>query len=89
MALFTVWVLTPFAALSSAQAAAMRWPSRSRLAIHGVTLAVTLLSLVIYGNVVFGPPRPQPAAWFVVLPPASCVAIAIVVAAAKLSSRRT
>jgi len=61
-----------------------------RTALYTITLALTLGSLAIYGNVAFGPPRPKPAFAFLMVPLASWLAIAFVVpTAAMLSRRRT
>ena len=82
--LFTVWVLTPFVALAYAHTIAKGWPARAQASVYSVMLILTLGSLGIYGYVVLGPPRPQPAFVFLVVPLASWLMIVI----AALISRR-
>ena len=51
-------------------------------------LALTLGSLAVYGVVALGPPRPKPAFVFLVVPLASWLLIAIVLAIAVRRSGR-
>jgi hypothetical protein len=88
IALFTVWVLSPFAVLAAGLAASRRWSFRIRQVLYVVTIAVALGSLALYGDVALNP-RPQPAFLFIVVPPASWLVIAIAAAAAALLSNRT
>ncbi len=76
--LFTVWVLSPFAALVYAHRMAKRWPAGAQAASYSLMLILTLGAFSIYGYVVFGPPRPQPAFVFLAVPLASWVLIFIV-----------
>ena len=71
LALFALWVLSPFVALGLAYAASTRWSVVSRATYHGVVLLFTLATLAIYGNVVFGPSRAKSAFMFIVVPPAT------------------
>lgn len=91
MAMFTLWVVAPFVALGWAHRRSARWPDLTRQAMQVVTFVVALGSLAIYGQVAFGPPRPTPAAAFLLVPAGSwlLVAIAAVVGAvvARLRSR--
>jgi hypothetical protein len=75
--LFAIWVLSPFAALAAAHAVSSHWSRPTRATLYSLTLAVTLVSLSIYGTVALGPPRPQEAFVFVVVPPASWLLIAV------------
>jgi hypothetical protein len=88
LALFTLWVISPFIALASANALLKRWPVHARAALHSVMLIVTLGSLAIYADVALGPPRAKTAAVFVVVPPSSWLVTAIVVSIAALVSHR-
>jgi len=88
IALFTIWVLAPFAALVFANVVSRSWPVLTRVALYGVTLVITLGSLAIYGVVAFGPPRPKPAFAFLVVPLVSWLLIVIVVRAAAFISGR-
>src|SRR5665213_1757346 len=74
MAMFVVWVLSPYAMLG--------WlttkPSagRNRGILAAVILLLSFLPPVIYGAVALGPPRPNTAASFLMVPAASWLAIA-------------
>lgn len=86
LALFGIWVLSPFTALVCASLVSKRWRVLTRTALYGVTLVLTLGSLTIYGDVAFGPPRAKPAFAFLVVPLASWLLIAIVVPIAAIAS---
>jgi len=88
LALFTVWVLSPFVALVWASAVSKRWQVLTRAALYTVMLVLTLASLALYGDVAFGPPRAKPAFLFLVVPLASWLLIATVVPLAALISGR-
>ena len=88
LVLFALWVLSPFMALVWANLVSTRWTDRTRATLHGLMLVLTIGTLAIYGAVAFGPPRAQAAFVFVVVPPASWVPIAIVVAIARRISGR-
>lgn len=75
LALFAIWVLSPFVGLVVAASGSQRWLVAARASVHVVTLVIALGSLAIYGRVAFGPPRPRPAAAFLVVPLASWVLI--------------
>ena len=66
--LFTIWVLSPFVGLALAANVSKRWSALTRATLYGVMLILTLGSLVIYGDVALGPPRPKPAFMFLVVP---------------------
>lgn len=88
--LFTIWVLSPFVALLLADRVSKRWSVLTRATLHGVMLIVTLGSLAIYGYVAVSPPRPKPAAVFLLVPLGSWLLLAIVVPIAGfLSGRRS
>jgi hypothetical protein len=77
LALFTGWVLAPFFALACSHVAAKRWSEPARILLATLTLAVALCSTAIYGYVAFGPPRAKPAFFFLVVPFASLILIAL------------
>jgi hypothetical protein len=77
--LFTVWVLSPFAALLWADVLSKYWSVVARATLHAAALVIALGSLAIYGVVALGPPRPQPAFWFLIVPLASWLLMAVVV----------
>jgi hypothetical protein len=86
LVLFTIWVLSPFAALIIANLVSKRWSVLTRSTLYCLMLALALGSFAIYGNVAFGPPRAQPAAAFLVVPLASWLLIATVIPIAALIS---
>ncbi|PYQ00916.1 MAG: hypothetical protein DMF82_20765 [Acidobacteria bacterium] len=86
MALFAVWVLSPFVGLGLAASRSPRWSVATRATVHVVMLVVALGSLAIYGQVAFGPPRPKPASAFLLVPLGSWVLIAATVGIAALRS---
>jgi hypothetical protein len=88
LVLFTVWVLSPFAALLWANMASRRWSRAARAAVYCVTIFLTLASLAVYGNVVMHPPKSRAAFVWVVVPPASWVVLTIVISIAAVTSRR-
>ena len=88
IALFTVWELSPFVALACAHVLSKHWPVLTRAALYSVMLVLALGSVAIYGVVALGPPRPQPAFVFLVVPLASWLLIAIALAIAALISGR-
>ena len=88
MALFVVWVLSPFVAVIWAHVVSRRWSVLNRSILYIAILILTLGSLASYGAVAFGPPRPKPAFVFLVVPLASWLLFAIVVLAAAFLSAR-
>jgi uncharacterized membrane protein YhaH (DUF805 family) len=88
LALFVIWVVSPFVLLAWANLVSKRWSGATRVALYVVTFVITLASLAIYGNLVM-PPAGSPRAFvFVAVPPASCLLMAIVLIAALVSRRR-
>ena len=85
--LIGMWVLLPYDALTIANILSPRWPELVSATLNGLTFVVTLVSLAIYATVAFGPPRPKPAFFFVLLPPLSLVLIAISLLIARTKSR--
>jgi hypothetical protein len=86
--LIGLWVMSPFVLLALCDRLAKRWPQLSRATIHVLALVLTLGSLVIYQAVAFGPPRPKPAFFFVLIPPISWLVIATGLVTAALVSRK-
>ena len=89
LGVFAVWVLAPFAALIAAEVYARRWSSFGQSTIHLVALIVAAVSPLVYGSVAMGPPRPQPAFYFLVVPAASWLLIIITLITAAVTSRKT
>ena len=87
MVLFSIWVLSPFAALIFAGRASKSWPVLAQNALLAVTLFVTLGSLAIYADVAFGTPWAKPASGFLMVPLVSWALIAIVILTARFGGR--
>jgi hypothetical protein len=88
LVLFAGWVLSPFIGLGLADRISKGWSVPTRATLHAVMLVVTLGSLAMYGRVAFGPPRPTPAAMFLVVPVGSWLLAAIAVPLAAFISGR-
>ena len=86
--LFAIWVLSPFVGLGTIGTISNRWPAIIRAALYSVMLVVALGSAAIYGAIALGPPRPQAAFVFVVVPPASWLLMAIVLLTAAFITNR-
>ena len=90
MALFVIWVLSPFIALVATHVVSKRWSILARAACYCMMIVLPLASLAIYGNDALRPRKAQAAFVYVIVPPASGLLIAIIVpVAAFLSGRRT
>jgi hypothetical protein len=82
-ALFSIWVLSPFAALVWTYIVSKRWSILTRVTLYFVMLAVALASLAIYSGLVDIKPAGSANAFlYVAVPPACWVFIAIVVGGA-------
>jgi hypothetical protein len=89
MVIFALWVLSPFVVLGLSDILSKHWSSLTRTAVYSVSLVIAVLTVAIYAEVAFGPPRAKTATLFVIVPPASWLAIATVVLIAALISRRS
>ncbi len=89
MVMFMGWVLAPFVSLLVADRRSRGWPAATRTALQVVMLIVALGSLAIYGTVALGPPRPQPAAFFLLVPLGSWLLALVVPLVAIISRRRS
>ncbi|SRR5881396_1809438 len=93
LALFAIWVLSPFVALVVTNVASTSWSVSTRATLYSAMLVVALGSLAIYGDIGLGPLGAKTVPVFVIVPPASLLLIAIVVPipallSARLSRRR-
>jgi hypothetical protein len=88
IALFAVWVLSPFVALAWANMRSTRWSAATRKALYLVTLVLTVGSFALYADVVLRPPRATPASRFLLVPLASWLLMTMGVSTAALISRR-
>ena len=85
--LIGMWVLLPYDALMVGNILSPRWSETTRVTLYRMTFLVTLVSVAIYASVAFGPPRPKPAFFFVIIPPLSLALIGISLLIAKRKSR--
>jgi uncharacterized membrane protein len=85
--LFTGWVLSPFVALVAADVVLKRRTALVRVTLCALMLIVTATSVAVYGNVALGPPRPQPAAMFLMVPLGSWLLATVALAIALAVSR--
>lgn len=81
--MYAGWVLAPFALLAWGHTAAKRWSASSQAMLEVTSLAVAVGSLAIYAGVAFGPPRPQPAAFFLMTPFASLLVVTVILLCAR------
>lgn len=77
IALFVVWDAGPFALLGFAVWASRGWDVRARMAVYAVSFAVSIGSVGAYLVDTLGPPHPQPAFMYVIVPPIAVVAAGI------------
>jgi hypothetical protein len=87
IALFTVWVSSPFVAITWMYVAFHRASAPAQVIFYWTALANSLGSLAIYGDVALGAPRVKPALPFLIVPLASWLVVALV-AATQLSRNR-
>jgi hypothetical protein len=88
IALFALWLLSPFAVLLIADRLSRRWSTATRATLHSLMLVIGLASPAMYAVAAFGPARNRPAPIFVVVPPASWLLAAVVLPTAARLSRR-
>jgi hypothetical protein len=88
MLLFAVWVRSPFIAAVLAHMASKRWSLLTRETLSVVMLVLTVGSLMIYGNTAFGHSTRKVGFVFLMVPLASWLLAAIVVAIAAFISGR-
>jgi hypothetical protein len=84
--LIGIWVFVPFAAMAAMLVWSIRRPARTLSILSVTTLVVVFCTLAIYIYDAFHP-RAQAAFVYVMVPPASVIALAIALVAATRSSR--
>ena len=67
MILMSLWVIAPFGGYALAGRFSARWSATTRTALDVVIVLAAVVSVVVYGIVVLGAPRPR-ATPFVVVP---------------------
>lgn len=89
LALFVIWILSPFVALGVADAISKRWSILTRTMLYSVMLVVALGTLAVYGDDALGRRTAHPAFVYVLVPPVSLALIAIALSiTAVISGRR-
>ena len=88
LTILLLWVLSPFMAVVLADLVSKRWAILTRATLYGMTLVVTLGSLITYVNDALRPRKAQAGFVFVVVPLVSWVLIAVVVPIAALIAGR-
>lgn len=87
MALFTIWVASPFAGLAAAEARARQWSAKSARDLRGAIVVVAVGSLAVYGVNAVRPFSPRAATIFLIVPAATWLLSAIATAVAAVRSR--
>ena len=75
MALFTLWVASPFVGLGLTDRFASRWPAAMRTLLYVLMMMVSAGSLAVYGNVIPMPAGTKNAAAYLLVPLVSWVLI--------------
>lgn len=82
------WVMAPFVILAVVESVAARWPAPVQATTQAVMVATAIVSVAIYAATAFGPPRPKPAFYFVLVPPVSVAIAAVAIGIAGYIARR-
>ena len=88
VSLFVSWVLSPFIALLLANVIFRRWAVLTRTTLYGLTIVLTIGSLIIY-NGALSSPGTMPALKFLTVPLVSWLLMATVIPLAASLSRRS
>ena len=76
--LFIIWDAAPFALLGLAVRASRGWNVRVRAAVYAISIAVSIASFGAYVVDTIGPPHPQAAFMYVIVPPIAVIVAGIV-----------
>ena len=87
IALFFIWVLSPFVGLLVANIVTKRWSDHIRVTLYTLMIFLTIGSLVAYSGVM-SPTGAKPAGVFLIVPLISWMLIVIVILLAAIMSRR-
>lgn len=87
IAMFTIWVLSPFVGLAWGDLRSKHWPILTRATLYVMMLVLPLGSLGIYGADALWRLKPQASFVFLVVPPATWLLGAIVIGFAAMRSR--
>src|ERR1700722_16948621 len=66
--LFGIWVPAPLIAIFALHRISQSWSADARAVLEIAGFIITVVPLIVYANVAFGPPRPRPAGMFLVVP---------------------
>ena len=89
VALFSIWVASPFVMLGLGILKSERFTERVRSTLYVLTIVLALASLAIYSRLIDVKPAGSPNTFlFVAVPPTSWVIIMIVMSIVALRSRR-
>ena len=89
VAMFSVWVLSPFLVLFRTILRADRLTDTVQHALYGLTIVLAVASLAIYSRLIDVKPAGSPNTFlFVAVPPVSWFVIAIVMTIAAIRSRK-
>jgi hypothetical protein len=86
LALFIVWVLSPFAMLTWANWR-RRWGSSTRKMLYWLTLVVAALSLLMYGGLIPRPGGARVAAVYLMVPLVTWIFMIVVLVIAAMADR--
>jgi len=78
IALFTIWVLSPFIGLLVVNRISKRWSTLSRVTFYWLTVVLTVGSLIVYSGI-FNPPGTKAGFIFLVVPFTSWVLVGTVI----------
>ena len=87
IALFTIWVLSPFIALMVANVISRRWSILTRVTLYFLMLFITLGSLISY-NGALSPPGTRPAFKFLIVPLVSWLLMVTIIPITQKISRK-
>jgi len=89
MAIFVVWVSSPFVGLFLADAFSRKWSALTRSTLRSMMLIVAIGSLAVYAHDAVWPRQAQAAFVYVMVPPVSWLLTAAALAMTALLSRKT
>jgi multisubunit Na+/H+ antiporter MnhG subunit len=88
IALFVIWVLSPFALLGIGYANAQRWTFEAQKALYCVTLFIALATIVIYADDALNHRSAHRAFVYVIVPPVSWLLMVAAVTVGALRARK-
>lgn len=89
MMMFMMWVLSPFVAALIVDTKWEQWTGVRRESLYALMILISVVSLVVFSFVAFGPPMAKPAAPFLLVPAAEWILVAAVVLKGVLKKRKS